>query len=125
MEIRDKGLYRDVLGYNTFEAYCNERWGFSASRARQLVAAAETFDDLKSVTPGNTPLYEKHIRPLMSLTTEKKQQVWQKAVETAPEGKSLISFLLCALPIPGPLQSVAGRLQSVREYEHYNEIGKD
>jgi hypothetical protein len=50
------------------------------------VAAAETFDDLKSVTPGNTPLYEKHIRPLMSLTTEKKQQVWQKAVETAPEG---------------------------------------
>ena len=86
MEIRDKGLYRDVLGYNTFEAYCNERWGFSASRARQLVAAAETFDDLKSVTPGNTPLYEKHIRPLMSLTTEKKQQVWQKAVDTAPDG---------------------------------------
>ncbi len=92
-----------------------------ASRARQLVAAAETFDDLKSVTPGNTPLYEKHIRPLMSLTTEKKQQVWQKAVETAPEGKSLISFFLWFLMQRGPLQLVGGWSQIAKRCDYRND----
>lgn len=40
MEIRDARLYRDT--HETFEAYCQERWGWSASRSRQLIAAAKT-----------------------------------------------------------------------------------
>jgi hypothetical protein len=39
-EIREKRLYR--ASHGTFESYCRERWGFVASRARQLIAAAET-----------------------------------------------------------------------------------
>ncbi len=39
-EIRDQRLYRAT--HRTFEEYCRDRWGFVASRARQLIAAAET-----------------------------------------------------------------------------------
>lgn len=40
LEIRDKRLYRQ--SHNTFETYCRERFGFSDSRGRQLIAAART-----------------------------------------------------------------------------------
>jgi hypothetical protein len=48
LEIRDRRLYR--AGYRTFEDYCRERWGFVASRARQLIAAAEIASRVESVT---------------------------------------------------------------------------
>lgn len=40
-EIRDERLYRLRDGYTTFEAYCQERWGFNDRRASQMIAAAE------------------------------------------------------------------------------------
>lgn len=32
-EIRDKGLYRDVLGFDTFEAYCKAKWDMKRTYA--------------------------------------------------------------------------------------------
>ncbi len=49
-EIRDRRLYRATHG--TFDNYCRERWGFVASRARQLIAAAET---VTAVTAAGLP----------------------------------------------------------------------
>ena len=46
--IRDKRLYRQ--NYATFEDYCRERWGWVASRARQLIAAAEVAKTVTMVT---------------------------------------------------------------------------
>lgn len=92
MAIRDKGLYRDVLGFDTFEAYCKSRWDFSSSRARQILSATEAVDNVKTVTIGNTPINERQARPLMSLEPDQQRQAWQKAVETAPEGKVLFLF---------------------------------
>ena len=40
LEIREKKLYRQ--SHATFVAYCRERFGFSDSRGRQLIAAAKT-----------------------------------------------------------------------------------
>lgn len=40
LEIREQRLYRHT--HSTFETYCNERFGFSDSRGRQLIAAAKT-----------------------------------------------------------------------------------
>jgi hypothetical protein len=40
MEIRDFKLYRQT--HATFEGYCKDRFGFSDSRGRQLIAAAKT-----------------------------------------------------------------------------------
>jgi hypothetical protein len=44
MEIRDSRLYRAT--HRTFRAYCEERFGFSDSRGRQLIAAAKTVTDV-------------------------------------------------------------------------------
>jgi hypothetical protein len=40
LEIREQRLYRQT--HKTFEAYCRQRFGFSDSRGRQLIAAART-----------------------------------------------------------------------------------
>lgn len=51
-QIRERKLYRDVK-FATFEDYCKRRHGFSASRGRQLIAAAAT---VTAVTlSGHTP----------------------------------------------------------------------
>lgn len=44
MEIRDSRLYKEL--HPTFEEYCVERWGFTASRARQMIAAVKTVTDV-------------------------------------------------------------------------------
>jgi hypothetical protein len=40
LEIREGRLYRET--HKTFEGYCRERFGFSSSRGRQLIAATRT-----------------------------------------------------------------------------------
>lgn len=47
-EIRDRRLYR--LTHGTFEDYCQQRWGFNDSRARQLIAAADVAREIETVT---------------------------------------------------------------------------
>ncbi len=83
-EIRDARLYRDT--HPTFEAYCKERWRMVASRARQLIAAAETTERINSVTTV-TPTSERQTRPLESLPKEQQAEAWQAAVDTAPSGR--------------------------------------
>jgi hypothetical protein len=50
-EIRDTRLYRRE--YSGFEEYCREKWGWSASRARQLVASAQVAKSVTNVTLPN------------------------------------------------------------------------
>jgi len=78
-EIRDARLYRDA--HDRFEDYCQERWGFVASRARQLIAAAEVVS-LASVTDV-TPESEAVARELAPLREEpdKLRAAWQEAVD--------------------------------------------
>lgn len=49
-EIRDKKLYEPKYGQVSFDSYCQKRWGFHDSRARQLIGAAEVAETLKTVT---------------------------------------------------------------------------
>ena len=46
-EIRDSKLYR--VYFSTFDAYCQEKWGFKKSYAHQLIASADVVGKL----PGN------------------------------------------------------------------------
>lgn len=86
-EIQKNRLYTDVG--ETFEEYCKKRWGYSSSRARQLIGAAQAAEAVESVTSGNTlaaPINERQARVLASLPDERLQaDVWAKAVETAPK----------------------------------------
>lgn len=86
MEIRDKGLYRDVLGFATFDEYCKSRWDLNRAYAYRLIGSAQVVDAVSPIgiqSPGN----ERQTRPLAKLEPDQQREAWQKAVETAPEGK--------------------------------------
>lgn len=92
LAIRDKRLYRAEHG--TFEDYCLARWGFSDRRARQLMSAAETFVNIQTGTIVPVlPATESQARPLSTIEPEHQAEVWQRVIDTAPEGKITASHV--------------------------------
>jgi hypothetical protein len=86
LAIRDQRLFRS--DFDTFEDYCRERWGFNSPHARRLIRAAETVGNIKNDPMGSfLPTGERQIRPLTALPPDQQREVWQRAVETAPDGK--------------------------------------
>jgi len=87
MAIRDKRLYLCKNGgkYQTFEAYCRGIWDMGKSNAYYLISASEVEKNLSTMV--DKPATERQARPLSKLEPEQQRQAWQKAVETAPEGK--------------------------------------
>ena len=83
LTIRRCGLYRDSHG--TFEQYCQDRWGFTATRARQLIGAAETAT-IVAVGGGPAPDTESQARELAGLTPTQAAIVMRVA-HTATGGK--------------------------------------
>lgn len=83
LEIRDSRLYRQEFG--AFEDYCRDRWGMSRPRAYQLIGAAEVVGSLSTMV--DKPISERQARPLTKLEPEQQQEAWQRAVETAPNGR--------------------------------------
>lgn len=85
LDVRDSRLYR--AAYPTFEAYCTERWSMSRKRAYDLTTAAQVVQSLSPMGDIPMPTNERQARELMGLSPEAQREVWQAAVETAPEGK--------------------------------------
>jgi hypothetical protein len=87
-EIRDKQLYR-LQGYTKFETYVKEKWRKSVNHAYDLIAVANTIDDLLPISNEKVPLptAECQVRPLRTLESIRRQQVWLKVCQTAPNGK--------------------------------------
>lgn len=83
LAIRDGRLYR--AQYGTFEDYCRERWNFTRMRASQLIAAAEVIQNVNNCL--QIPMTESQARPLASLPPEIQREAWERAVETAPNGR--------------------------------------
>lgn len=84
MEIRDSRLYRN--SHATFEEYCRERWNIQRAHAYRLIEAATTVNILSPI--GDIlPQTESQARPLTQLEPEQQREVWQRAIETAPDGK--------------------------------------
>jgi len=93
-EIRDRGYYRDVLGFETFEGYCKAKWDFTGRYARTLMASSEVIENLSgTIVPVSSspkiqiPATESQCRPLARLEPDQQREAWQQAVDTAPEGK--------------------------------------
>ena len=84
LAIRDKRLYR--VRYGTFEDYCRKRWGMVRRQANRLIAAAETVNILGPMGP-KIPGNERQVRPLTCLEPDQQREAWQRAVETAPDGR--------------------------------------
>jgi len=84
LAIRDARLYRAQFG--TFEDYCRDRWGMSRIHAHRLIEAAGVTENLLPM--GNIlPESERQARPLTQLPPDVQPVVWQRAVDTAPNGK--------------------------------------
>ena len=91
-EIRDKGYYKDVLGFSTFEEYCRVKWDMSKMHAYRLMDSVKVVDAVKS-NQLVTPTTESQVRPLARLEPEQQRNVWEKVVEIAPEGKITASLV--------------------------------
>lgn len=85
MEIRDSRLYRNTHG--TFEDYCLGKWGWTRMRASQLIEAAQIAVNVNHGLQIEPPANERQARELAVIEPEHQPAVWQRAVETAPEGK--------------------------------------
>ncbi len=90
-EIRDHKLYR--ANYETFEDYCEDVWGWTASRARQLSIASAVSKALPMVTN------ERAARALAKLPPPKRAGIVQKIVET---GKKVTAAAVNKLAPPKP-----------------------
>jgi hypothetical protein len=89
MTIREKRTYR-ADGWDTFEEYCQERWGWSRVHAHRLIEASEVATGLLPM--GNTaplPANERQARELAPLRDNPAAKV-REAVDHARE-----------IPVPG------------------------
>lgn len=85
-KLRDEKLYVETHG--TFEAFCQDVWGFAKSRAYQLIDSASIAQSVSTIGGQTPPKNERQVRALAGVTTPQKQAtVWAKAVESAPKGK--------------------------------------
>lgn len=84
LTIRDGRLYR--ASHSTFEDYCQERWGMDRRYANRVIAAAGVVTSLGPIGP-ILPATESQARPLTALPPVQQAEAWQRAVETAPDGK--------------------------------------
>lgn len=74
MSIRERKLYRET--HDTFDAYCKDRWGWTATRAYRLMQASEVVETLPI---GSTPANEAQARELVKVPEAERAEVMQEA----------------------------------------------
>ena len=67
-----------------------DRWGFARRTVYQFIDSVNVIENVRNCAQNETlPMNESQARPLSKLkdNPEVQREAWQKAVETAPEGK--------------------------------------
>jgi hypothetical protein len=77
IEIRDSRLYR--IEAKTFEEYCQSRFKMSRQHANRLISSAPIARSLETTVS----ISEKAVREIAKVAPEKRQEVFQKATESA------------------------------------------
>jgi hypothetical protein len=80
LTIRDQRLYRQ--DHASFEGYCRDRWGFTSSRARQLIGASQSVTNV-TLAGGQVPTTESQARQLAGLTAQQAAIVMRVAHENS------------------------------------------
>jgi phage N-6-adenine-methyltransferase len=83
LEIRDTRLYRAT--HTAFDDYCRARWGMQRAHAYRLIDAAQVAANLSPI--GVIPATESQARVLATLEPDAQREVWQQAIDTAPNGR--------------------------------------
>jgi hypothetical protein len=101
LNVRDEKLYKHVLGYKTFEAYCQARWNLTRPRAYQMIEAAEVTNVLsKNLDKNDLSPNEHQARELGQLKrlAEDEQEIveaWREAKQAAElEGTNLTASVV-------------------------------
>lgn len=78
-KVRDSRLYRAT--HQTFEAYCESRWGFTRTRAYELMSAANISQAVSEIS--DIPVAaESHAKELRGLEPETAAEVMERAAES-------------------------------------------
>jgi len=105
--VREGKLHRDQ--FETFEKYCQARWGFGKSQASRNILASIVVKDLSPA--GDclpSPLLERHVRPFTGLNPEDRQRAVAKLIELAGEGKATTELIEKAVALTkSPSEPVA------------------
>jgi hypothetical protein len=105
LAIRDERLYRS--DHSTFEDYCQQRWGFSERRARQLIASAEV---VGTIVPTGlpTPANEGQARELARVPESERAEVWAQTLERTDGKPTAAAIRETYAPTPLPEESETG-----------------
>lgn len=76
LEIRNQKLYRGT--HETFEDYCEERWGFSKRHCNRLIAAAKVAENLGPIGPVPN---ESQAREIARLPDDQQSGAWTDTIE--------------------------------------------
>lgn len=91
--IHDDKLYK-ADGYGSFKDYVEQRWGYSKTRAHQLIDHVKIVEYLKEQGVTSLPTSEAHTRPMAKFRRTAKSEenflqkcgeAWQIASDTAPK----------------------------------------
>ncbi len=78
-KVRDQRFYRAT--HQTFEAYCESRWGFTRTRAYELMSAANISQAVSEIS--DIPIAaESHAKELRGLEPETAAEVMERAAES-------------------------------------------
>ena len=98
LEVKKRKLYKHVLGFKTFEAYCEERWNLTRPRAYQMIDAAATTQVLSNLLDKNDgPDNERQTLALAPLKDDEQEivEAWREAKAAAEsEGKKLTASVV-------------------------------
>ena len=109
-KVRDDRLYREQ--YETFEDYCQQRWGWSRSRAYRMIEASETVGALSPMGDTPMPTSERQARELSGLDPETAADVMHDAHEQTngkPTAKAIKDSRDRIAPKPKPVTNLAPR----------------
>lgn len=136
MEIWDTRLFRQ--DYGTFEAYLKQFWDMGKAHAYRLIDASRVIDTIQMYSdpedglnqkvsnwrqneaempqnPTLIPINEAQARELAKLPPEDQVTAWQRAVETAPDGKITARHIrACVRKIKE--NEIQKRTRKIREY---------
>lgn len=84
LELHEREGWR-ALGYASWRECAQAEFGFRQSRVYQLLEAAEIERNISTMV--EIPIPERQLRPLAALPADLQREVWQQAVDTAPNGK--------------------------------------
>jgi phage N-6-adenine-methyltransferase len=86
LDLYERGGWR-ALGYENWHTCVAAEFGQGQSYLYYQLQAAKIERNISTVVENEESIPERHLRPLAQLQPAQQAEAWQRAVETAPEGK--------------------------------------